>query len=160
MLQVGLVCEVSPEVSSGAQRRGQPTCTWSGEGRCGGTASLCQKHWRRSRKNCALRDRPVVQVTVNGLLVQGQVVAEHIVQDVRQNHGAEEPDVSAETAKRHQACRVAHSAGGLGCTRHGGLCPGQLGAQCCRVKSKVRSTGKCCLQFLVCYEMREDGKQR
>ena len=120
MLQAGLVCEVSLEVSLGAQRRGQSTCTWSGEGRCGGTASLCQKHWRRSRKNCALRDRPVVQVTVNGLLVQGQVVAEHIVQDVRQNHGAEEPDVSAETAKRHQACRVAHSARCLGCTRHGG----------------------------------------
>ena len=62
-----------------------------------------------------------MQVTVNGLLVQGQVVAEHIVQDVRQNHGAEEPDVSAETAKRHQACRVAHSARCLGCTRHGGM---------------------------------------
>ena len=119
MLQAGLVCEVSLEVSLGAQRRGQSTCTWSGEGRCGGTASLWQEHWRRSRKNCALRDRPVVQVTVNGLLVQGQVVAEHIVEDVRQNHGAEEPDVSAETAKRHQACRVAHSARCLGCTRHG-----------------------------------------
>ena len=55
LLQVGFDREVSPEVSSGAQRRGPLTCTWLGEvGR--GTASSCQKHWRRSRKNCALRD--------------------------------------------------------------------------------------------------------
>ena len=67
-LQVGIVCEVSPEVLSGVQRRAQPTCTWSGEGKCG-TAASCQKPWRRQHKNCALRDGPVVQVTVNGLLV-------------------------------------------------------------------------------------------
>ena len=63
-LQVGSVCEVSLEVLSGVQRRAQPTCTWSGEGKCG-TAASCQKPWRRPRKNCALRDGPVVQVTVN-----------------------------------------------------------------------------------------------
>ena len=60
----------------------------------------------------------------SGRVVAG-VVVEHIVEDVRQDQSAEDPDVSAETTERHQACRVAHSAGGLGGTSHGGLCPGQ-----------------------------------
>ena len=59
---------------------------------------------------------------------------------MRQDHSAEDPYVSAETTERHQACRVAHSAGGLGGTRHGDRALAKLAAQCCLLwKSKVRA---------------------
>ena len=57
-----------------------------------------------------------------------------------QDESAEDPDVSAEPTERHQACRMAHSAGGLGGTSHGDCALANLDAQCCLLwKSKVRA---------------------